>query len=159
MSNVSQHSMKSTFFAERVAASDEEWGRLVLFGSIEEMNGSPYLMFQGSYEHSAQDVALGQDKPYVEIGNQGWSWYGHMEHVVLERGRLSLQVSEEAKSQMQNDGHFLVEFTLDEGAFVQLRDKMRQIFANSSVFRSNSAYPFRQADALARFMSNVERHG
>ena len=131
--------MESTFFAERVTASDEEWGRLVLFGSIEGMDGSPYLMFQGVYEHFPQDAALGQDKPYVEIGNQGWSWYGHIEQVDLKRGSLSLQMNEEAKSQMQNDGYFSVEFTLDEAAFGQLREKLHQIFENSSVFRSNAA--------------------
>jgi hypothetical protein len=130
--------MEAHFFAHKVAASDEEWGRLVLLGSIEEMDDQPYVMFQATYEHSPQDVRLGQDKPYVEIGNQGWSWYGRIEHVTLDRDMLRLQMDESARAQMQNDGRFSVQFKLDDLAFGQLREKLVQIFENYPVLRSNA---------------------
>ena len=129
--------METSFFAKQVSATDEEWGRLVLFGSIEEMDGQPYLMFQGAYEYSPQDIHLGQNKPYVEIGDQGWSWYGHIKDVTLERSRLSLQMDQEARTLMQNDGQFTVHFEINNEAFGQLSEKLQQIFTGFEGFRAN----------------------
>jgi hypothetical protein len=130
--------MSPTFFASQVAASDEEWGHLVLLGSIQEVDGQPYLMFQRSYESSPDDVRLGQDRPYVEIGNQGWSWYGHIESLVLGRDQLTLQMDQEAQNQMQNDGKFIASFNLDRQAFEQLRTKLKQVFESFPGFHENA---------------------
>ena len=131
--------MQEEFFAKHVSASDEDWGRLVAFGAIEEAGNQPYVMFQGSYEHTEQDIRLGQDKPYIEICDQGWSWYGHMESVVLERKRLVVQMDKVAQAQMQNNGHFVVRFELDEQRFSQLSRKLQQILKGFEGYRENAA--------------------
>ncbi len=130
--------MTIQFFANKVAATDEDWGRLALFGDIENMDGSPYLMFQGSYSYSEQDVQLGQDQPYVEIQNQGWSWYGHMSRVELLRDSLVLQMDEMASKQMENDGRVQVFFELDDGAFSQLSSHLGAILGKAMEVQRNA---------------------
>lgn len=122
--------MPFEFTAKQVAASDEEWGRLVLFGSVEEMDGSPYLMFQGSYGYSDDDIRLGMNQPYVEITNQGWSWYGHMSRVELLRTSLTLQMDQEAQRRMEQDGCVTVRFKLDESEFAQLEAQLARILGS-----------------------------
>lgn len=131
--------MPFEFTAEQVTASDEEWGRLVLFESIEEMDGSPYLMFQGQYEYSEEDVRLGQNQPYVEIQNQGWSWYGHINKVELERTSLTLQMDEEAQSHMEQDGFVTVRFQLGESEFGRLKAQLARILGKLLTLRPGEA--------------------
>jgi hypothetical protein len=129
--------MPLQFFASVVTASEEEWGRLVHFGDVEMKDGSPYVMFQDSYAYSDQDVQLGQNQPYVEIQNQGWSWYGHMERVELSRDWLTLQMDVEASRHMDNDGVVRVFFALEEDAYAKLSAQLETMLRTAVEFRKN----------------------
>jgi hypothetical protein len=130
--------MPLQFFASVVTASEEEWGRLVHFGDVEMKDGSPYVMFQDSYAYSDQDVQLGQNQPYVEIQNQGWSWYGHMERVELSRDWLTLQMDVEASRHMDNDGVVRVFFALEEDAYAKLSAQLETMLRTAVEFRKKS---------------------
>mgnify|MGYP001370109741 CR=1 FL=1 len=133
--------MPISFTASKVAATDEDWGRLVLFGDIENMDGSPYLMFQGTYAYTEQDVQHGQDQPYVEIQNQGWSWYGHVTRLELSRDSLTLQMDEVASKQMENDGGVQVFFKLDDEAFSHLSSQLGAILGTAIEVQRSATQP------------------
>jgi hypothetical protein len=120
--------MEHTFHVTRIAATDEEWGRLVLMAQAEEFEQGPYLMLQRSYEDTAEDIRLGQNVPYIEIGNQGCSWYGHVERIDLFRTGVVLQMDAHARNEMDDDGRYEVRFDIGDDQFAELRMKLHQIF-------------------------------
>ena len=131
--------MPQQFSISASSATREEWGWLVLLGSIEQMDGQPYLMVQAAHEFSADDVRLGQDKPYIEINNQGWSWYGHIAKFELHRDRVFVQMDPGARELMQNDGAFTFHFSLPDRAFAELEAVLARIFEGSSFYAPSAA--------------------
>jgi hypothetical protein len=93
-----------------------------------------YLMFQHKDQHTAQDVKLGMDKPYVEYCGQGCSWYGEMEAVELLADRLRVRMSKVAADHMQNGGLLEVSFVLGESHFGQLRNALKRTFNDQPYF-------------------------
>jgi hypothetical protein len=52
-----------------------------------------YLLLQRAEDVDEQDVALGMDSYYVELGGQGLAGYGGIERALLAPGRLTLHFS------------------------------------------------------------------
>jgi hypothetical protein len=129
--------MEHTFRVNRIAATDEEWGRLVLMSQAEEFEQGPYLMFQRSYEDTAEDIRLGQNAPYIEIGNQGRSWYGHVERIDLSRNGVVIQLDAHARNEMDDDGRYEALFDIGDEEFAELRMKLHQIFDGLDVLQQN----------------------
>ncbi len=128
--------MPQQYDVSAVAATREDWGWLVLLGDIEQMDGSPYLMFQLGNEFTENDRRLGQDQPYIEVNNQGWSWYGHIEHVQLRSNELIVQMDTEAQARMENDGVFVFRFSVSETDFRQVQQVLARIFAGTRAYSS-----------------------
>ena len=131
--------MPQQFSISASSATREEWGWLVLLGSVEQMDGQPYLMVQSAHESSADDVRLGQNRPYIEINNQGWSWYGHIARFELHRDRVFIQMDQDARALMENDGAFTFYFSLSDGAFAEVKAILGRIFESSSFYASSAA--------------------
>ena len=95
-----------------------------------------YLMFQNKEKYSRQDVQLGMNQPYVEFCGQGWSWYGHMKKVELQRSMIRVCMDNEAAEHMKNDGILEVQFNLPDSQFVQLQSVLQSIFGSVEYFSS-----------------------
>ncbi len=128
--------MPQQYEVSAVAATREEWGWLVLLGDIENMDGSPYLMLQLAHDFTDDDKRLGQDQPYIEINNQGWSWYGHIERLELGRDQVAVQMDRKAQERMENDGQFVFRFRLAEPEFSRLEQVLSSNFALAMPFTS-----------------------
>lgn len=131
--------MSHQYLVSAVAATREEWGWLVLLGDIEQMDGSPYLMLQLAHEFTEDDKRLGQDQAYIEINNQGWSWYGHFEWIELRRNEVVLQMDREAQGRMENDGHFVFRFSLGDREFEQVQQVLARILAGNKAYTTSAA--------------------
>ena len=138
-SNVRPHYMPQHFPITATSFTREEWGWLVLLGSIEAMDEQPYLMMQLAHEFSEDDVRLGQDRPYIEINNQGWSWYGHVVKLELQRDCVSVQMDQEAQQRMGNDGKFTFSFSLTHEAFEELKTVLARIFEGCTYYAPRAA--------------------
>ena len=120
--------MPTSFTVANVAVIREDWGWVVVLGSVEEMDGQPYLILQRADEFSADDVRLGQDQPYIEICDQGRSWYGNIEQIELHPTKIEFQMSATATQLMGNDGHFIFGFHLPSATFTELESAIARIF-------------------------------
>lgn len=131
--------MPHQFIVSAAAATREEWGWLVVLGDIEQMDGSPYLRFQLAHECTEDDKRLGHDQSYIEINNQGWSWYGHVERVELRRNEVTVQMDREAQDRMENDGLFVFRFAADEPRYKQVERALSRIFAGNKAYTASAA--------------------
>lgn len=110
---------------------------VVVLGAPSTEEDDFYLMFQKKQEkYSKQDIKFGWDKPYVEFCGQGWSWYGHMNQVELERGMIRVTMDGEAAEHMQNDGIIEVQFNLADLEFSRLRSTLQEILNGIEYFKS-----------------------
>jgi hypothetical protein len=111
---------------------------IVVLGAPSAEEDDLYLMFQKKHgNYSRQDIKFGWDKPYVEFCGQGWSWYGHMNAVELERGMIRVTMDREAAEHMQNDGLIEVRFNLADREYSQLQSILQEIFSGVCHFNNN----------------------
>lgn len=125
------------FVATDCSAGLENGVWAVVLGSPSTEEDDFYLMFQkkeGTY--TQQDIAFGWDKPYVEFCGQGWSWYGHMNEVTLERGMIRVIMDGEAAAYMRNDGIIEVQFAVTDSEFTQLQSTLQEIFNGVEYFNN-----------------------
>lgn len=142
--------MSQQFPTNAASATCEEWGWVVVFGSIEGMDGQPYLMLQLAHGFTADDVRLGQDRPYIEINNQGWSWYGHVNKFELHRDRVFVQMDREAQERMENDGAFTFNISLSDETFKEVKAAVADIFRGSDCYASHAASALRPLGAASQ---------
>jgi hypothetical protein len=108
---------------------------IVALGAPSTEEDDFYLMFQkkqGNY--SRQDIKFGWDKPYIEFCGQGWSWYGHMNAIELEREIIRVAMDREAAEHMHNDGVIEVKFRLTAPEFDRLQSTLQEIFNGLEYF-------------------------
>ncbi|MDD5058695.1 MAG: Imm10 family immunity protein [Sideroxydans sp.] len=116
------------FEASQFSVSFENDVLVVALGAPSTEDDDIYLMFQHKSEFSESDAKFGMDKPYIEFCGQGWSWYGHMLKVQLERNVIKVHMDTDAAQHMQNDGIIEVHFHLHEAQFAELRSALRRTF-------------------------------
>jgi len=97
-----------------------------------------YLTLQRKREFSARDIQWRQADVYIEICDQGWSWYGHILSFVSAPKRLTVRLDAEAAARMRGDGVVEVELALPIDAAEAVRSALRQIFAGFSYFREEA---------------------
>ena len=68
---------------------------------------------------------------------------------MLERNRLVVQMDKVAQARMQNNGHFVVRFELDEQRFSQLSKKLEQILQGFEGYRNRAVERTRFRASLA----------
>ena len=117
------------FEATTFSVTDENGVLVIALGAPSTEDDDFYLMFQHKEEHSEQDVKFGMDRPYIEFCGQGWSWYGHMRKVELERKVIRVLMDAEAAQHMQNNGIIEVQFSLSDTKFTELRSALRRTFS------------------------------
>ena len=127
-----------TFHATNVSVTQEDWGTLVLWSADENLACERYLMLQAADEYDEQDVRFGMDDIYIETCGQGWSWYGNIEHFELTRNRVVVQLSEEAATDMDDDGKIDATFFLGAGAYERLRKTLQKIFKGKDYYRDGT---------------------
>ena len=123
------------FVATNFNASLENGVWVVVLAAPSTEDNDYYLMFQQKQEkYSKQDIKFGWDKPYVEFGGQGWSWYGHMNGVELEREMIRVAMDGEAAEHMKNDGIIEVRFHLSGPEFAQVQSTLQEVFKGVEYF-------------------------
>ncbi len=120
--------MKNGFKANNFSATSEDWGWLTVLWASSTEDEDFYLMFQRAYEFTEGEILFGQDKPYIEYCGQGWSWYGHILSVKLQRESISIQMDKEAASEMDNDGQLEITFNLDDRESQKLERALENTF-------------------------------
>ena len=131
--------MPITFHTHDLDISKKDWGWKVVWGAPEDVAAERYLMLQRAGRFTEQDVQFGRADIYIECCGQGWSWFGHIVSFELLRDRVRVQLDATAASEMHNDGHVEVSFTLSDARFAELQRALTQIFDGYSYYKTTAA--------------------
>jgi hypothetical protein len=78
-------------------------------------------------EDSRVEAIPDMQNVYIERDDQGWGGYGGIEHVVLERDSLTLQLGPRMAARMGQHDQIRVAFDLTEAELAELRHVLRLI--------------------------------
>lgn len=126
--------MTITVDASDVSVSDEDGVLVIALSGPSDSDDDFYLMVQHTDEVTEQDRKLGMVGPYIELCNQGWLWYGHIDRFELRRNFVQVQMDAHVANEMGNDGNFEVRFALNESEFAQLRASLKRAFEGQAYF-------------------------
>lgn len=101
-----------------------------VFFADEESNTQQYLTFQRALIPDEQDIALRQDKIYIELNGQGCATYGEIEKFVLRNGSAEITLSPETANDLGITRNILIEFSVEPSVFSEFREGLKQLFEN-----------------------------
>jgi hypothetical protein len=127
--------MAISFNANDVSVTEEHGVQIVaLAGGADD---DLYLLVQHNDEISPQDRKLGMDTPYIELCNQRWSWYGHIDRFELHRDFIRIQMDRHAANEMKDDGKVEVRFAVTDERFSELQIALQRTFNGQVYFHEN----------------------
>jgi hypothetical protein len=129
--------MPTNFDAHEISVTKELDANVIALNGQSDGDEDIYLVIQYQDEYTDQDIHLGTAQPYIELSDQRWSWYGHIEKFELSRDRIQVQMDRSAALEMKNDGEFEVRFILDDLKFAELRTALECAFHRQAYFHEN----------------------
>ncbi|WP_206425332.1 Imm10 family immunity protein [Staphylospora marina] len=68
---------------------------VMMFGLADDpFDTMEYILFERSLEHDEQDIKLGLDRVYVEVGDQSRSSYGGIEEIAIGKNKVTIRVND-----------------------------------------------------------------
>ena len=128
--------MALTFTARSLELPPKSWGIVTVLK--DDTTDERYLMLQRKRQFSQRDIEWRQDDVYIEVCDQGWSWYGHILSFVSAPKKLIVRLDAEAAERMREDGIIEVELALSTDALESVRRSLREVFEGFSYFRETA---------------------
>ncbi len=104
-----------------------------------EFSPGRYLFLQRGKSPQAEDIALGLDGYQVEVDDPANSCYGGIESFELYRDRAVVEFDDDARSVLGGEKVIVLDFTLRQHQFDQLRGCLARIFKGCECFLDLSA--------------------
>ena len=99
----------------------------------DEFNTTQYVILQKDLLPSQQDLQLGHDKPYIEIGDQRYSSFGGVVKAQLQENQLVLKLDAIAATNMSVDDIIEIAFHLSKERLKEAGNQLRLLLGNDIV--------------------------
>ena len=119
--------------AAKCITSETEDGAATLGFADDKHETTTYVLIQRDLEPSTQDIALGHDKPYLEVDDQKHSGYGAIKSVTLAGNGLTLYLFPEGAKRLSVDGIIEVSFKVSKKKWAQIREQLEFILKSQDI--------------------------
>ena len=101
--------------------------------SDSESEPTEFVLFTRNSNPSRQDIDLGQDQLHIELNDQLYSGYVDVEHCVLSRNRLVVQLAEMDSPQLNVDGEIVIQLNPAMNDIELLADRLTMIMPDADI--------------------------
>ena len=129
------------FHANKVTVNDDEDLEECWWVGFVDDEHAPqnYLLLQRGIEDDEQDIRLGMNTYHVELNGQGWSCYGGIEALELQRDRVYITFTAEGVREMGGVDKLEITFAPDGRILDELRKRLANIFAGTECLAYRAA--------------------